>query len=73
MPQPKTDPGQRVADPAAVTGEEPAMGAPDPSRLKEGMTDALKGSDDKLKARENAAEQDGSAVRPQHRENNAGQ
>ena len=68
-----TDQGQRVDVPDAVTGDTPAGGEPDPTELREGMADAARGSDAKLKDKEDRAEEDATAVEPDHRENDAGQ
>ena len=67
------DQGQRVDDPATVSGDAPVRAEPDSQSMKEGMADAAKGSDDRLKRTERDAEEDLQAVRPDHRGNDAGQ
>lgn len=64
-----TDQGQRVDDPAAVTGETPVRPELDEQALKEDMRKAEKGSDAKLRE----AADDVRTVRADHRQNDAGQ
>lgn len=68
-----TDQGQRVEDPGIVSGDDADIGEPDPQQLKDKMAEAAKGSDRTLKKEEDKAEEDVSAVKPDHRGNDAGQ
>jgi hypothetical protein len=68
-----TDQGQRVDDPSVVSGEAAELGEPDPQQLKDGMSQASRGVDTPLKQREKDAEEDVTAVKSDHRENDAGQ
>lgn len=68
-----TDQGQRVEDPATVSGDDADIGEQDPQQLKDKMAQAAKGSDRALKKEEDKAEEDVSAVKPDHRGNDAGQ
>lgn len=73
MTQPTTDQGQRVQEPAVVSGDDAAIGEQDPQKLKDHMAQAAHGSDEKLKRQEEKADEDVSAVKPDHRQNDAGQ
>lgn len=68
-----TDQGQRVDDPAAVTGETPVRPELDEQALKEDMRKAEKGSDAKLRDAEREAADDDRTVRADQRQNDAGQ
>lgn len=73
MNRSSTDQGQRVNEPATVSGDEADIGEQDPQRLKDRMAEAGRGSDDRLKDAEEKAEDDATAVKPDHRQNDAGQ
>jgi len=73
MTRPTTDQGQRVQEPVVVSGDDAAIGEQDPQKLKEQMAQAARGSDAKLKQQEEKADEDVSAVKPDHRQNDAGQ
>ncbi len=73
MNRSSTDQGQRVNEPATVSGDEADIGEQDPQRLKDRMAEAGQGSDDRLKDAEAKAEDDAIAVKPDHRGNDAGQ
>jgi hypothetical protein len=73
MNQATTDQGQRVADPATVSGDDADIGEQDPQRLKDKMAQASRGSDRALKEAEDKADEDVTAVKPDHRGNDAGQ
>jgi len=68
-----SDQGQRVRAPSTVNGDAPVEAEKDAQRLKEDMRQAEKGDDGKLKNAEHRAGEDVQAVRPDHRQNNAGQ
>ena len=67
------DQGQRVKVPSAVDGDTPVDAEKDAQGLKDDMRQAAKGNDVKLKIEERRAEEDVQAVRPEHRQNDAGQ
>jgi len=67
------DQGQRVKVPSAVDGDTPVDAEKDAQGLKDDMRQAAKGNDVKLKNEERRAEEDVQAVRPEHRQNDAGQ
>jgi hypothetical protein len=67
-----TDRGQRVEDPAAVTGDTPVRAEEDEQALKEGMRKTENGLDAKLRKAERGAADDASASRKEHRQNDAG-
>lgn len=68
-----TDQGQRVDDPAAVTGDTPVRPEKDEQALKEDMRKAEEGPDAKLREAEQEADESVRTVRPNHRQNDAGQ
>jgi hypothetical protein len=74
-PKQSTEGGQRVTDPIAVLGDDPAAGTPepDPAQLKDAMANASKGTDDKLEQDEQQAKGDRVAAAPERRQNDAGQ
>lgn len=67
------DQGQRVDDPAAVTGDTPVFPEKDEQALKEDMRKAENGSDAKLRKAEQDAAENVRTVQPDHRQNEAGQ
>ncbi|WP_219214042.1 hypothetical protein [Variovorax boronicumulans] len=68
-----TDQGQRVDNPAAVTGDSPVRPEKDEQALKEDMRKAEDGSDIKLHKAERDAAENVRLVPPDHRQNDAGQ
>ncbi len=68
-----TDQGQRVNEPTTASGDDADIGEQDPQRLKDRMAEAGRGSDARLKDAEDKAEDDATAVKPDHRANDAGQ
>ena len=68
-----TDQGQRVDNPAAVTGDSPVRPEKDEQALKEDMRKAESGSDAKLRKAEQDAAENVRTVQPDHRQNDAGQ
>lgn len=68
-----TDQGQRVDDPAAVTGDTPVRSEKDEQALRKDMRKAENGSDTKLRKAEQDAAENVRTVQPDHRQNDAGQ
>ena len=69
----QTNNGQRVNAPTAINGDAPVEAESDEQRLKEEMKKASEGTDNKLHNVERHADEDSQAVRPEHRQNDAGQ